>query len=164
MEKEGKQPIQSWLGLVYIELFTVRGNWSSTLLVMFWGAVWNMPLKYVEAWQRECVSTSSCLIGLGLPQEVLTLPVCADTPEWLIRLLHEILVTKLEKPWEKKIVATQYSWDQVLLAYTWVQLVAIAKAREKWWSKRTWERKLHVCLAHEPVPPPCRPGVSIETF
>ena len=35
MEKEGKQPIQSWLGLVYIELVTVRGNWSSTLLVMF---------------------------------------------------------------------------------------------------------------------------------
>ena len=30
-----REPIQSWLGLVCIELVTVTENWSSTLLVMF---------------------------------------------------------------------------------------------------------------------------------
>ena len=103
-----------------------------------------------ETWKGEYVPTSSCPIGPGLPQEVLTLPLCAG-----VRMADQA------SPWDscnwgrkalgEKIRATQYSWDQVLLAYTWVQLVAIAKTREKWWSKRIWEGKMHICLIHKPL-------------
>lgn len=165
MEKEGKQPIQSWLGLVYIEQVgycqgKLEFNPSGDVLrscpeyasEISWGLTKGVCIhKLLPPWSRVTPGSANT-VSLCRHTRVADRASSWDSCNWGRKALGE------------KTVAAQYSRDQVLLAYTWVPLVAIAKAREKWWSKRIWERKLHMCLAHEPVPPQYRPGVSIKTF
>lgn len=124
MEKEGKaaNPKLAWIGLYWAGY--CQGNWefnpSGNVLEEL---VWNMPLKYLGG-----LTKGMCIHKL-LPHWSRVTPGSVN----IASLCRHTRVADQASSWDscnqgrkalgEKIVATQYSWDQVLLAYTWVQLL-----------------------------------------